>query len=57
MIFQEKQSLKANNTFGLDCQAQFFATFTSEEELKTLLPQAQKPLLVLGGGNIAYPRF
>ena len=51
MIFQEKQSLKAHNTFGLDCQAQFFATFTSEEELKTLLPQAQKPLLVLGGGS------
>lgn len=51
MIFQEKQSLKAHNTFGLDCQARFFATFKSEKELKALLPVAQKPLLVLGGGS------
>ena len=51
MIFNKKQSLKAHNTFGLDCKANLFATFQSEEELKKLLPKAQEPLLVLGGGS------
>ena len=51
MIFNKKQSLKAHNTFGLDCKANLFAAFQSEEELKKLLPKAQEPLLVLGGGS------
>lgn len=51
MIFQEKQSLKAYNTFGLDCKANLFATFRSEEELKKLIPKVKEPLLVLGGGS------
>ena len=51
MIFNNKQSLKGYNTFGLDCMANLFAAFQSEKELKKLLPKAQKPLLVLGGGS------
>ena len=51
MIFNNKQSLKAYNTFGLDCNANLFAAFQSEKELKKLLPKAQEPLLVLGGGS------
>tara|TARA_B100000900_G_scaffold415815_1_gene447319 strand:+ start:1592 stop:2599 length:1008 start_codon:yes stop_codon:yes gene_type:complete len=51
MIFNEQQSLKAYNTFGLDCKANLFAAFQSEEELKKLLPKVQEPLLVLGGGS------
>ena len=51
MIFNNKQSLKAYNSFGLDCKANLFAAFQSEKELKKLLPKAQEPLLVLGGGS------
>ena len=51
MIFNKKQSLKEYNTFGLDYKAKLFASFKSEEELKNLLPKAQEPLLVLGGGS------
>ena len=51
MIFQEKQSLKEYNTFGLDCKANLFAAFQSEEDLKKLLPKIQEPLLILGGGS------
>ena len=51
MIFYKKQSLKAYNTFGLDCKANLFAAFQSEHELKKFLSKAQEPLLVLGGGS------
>ena len=51
MIFNKKQSLKAYNTFGLDCKAKLFAAFQSDKELKKLLPKAQEPLLILGGGS------
>ena len=50
MIFNKKQSLKAYNTFGLDCKANLFAAF-NQIKVKKLLPKAQEPLLVLGGGN------
>ena len=51
MIFNKKTIIKTHNTFGLDCRANFFAVFQSEEELKKLLPKAQEPLLILGGGS------
>ena len=51
MIFHKKQSLKAYNTFGLDCKSNLFAAFQSEHELKKILSKIQEPLLVLGGGS------
>ena len=51
MVFQQKQSLKAYNTFGLAYQADFFASFKSEDELKKLLLEQKPPLMVLGGGS------
>jgi UDP-N-acetylmuramate dehydrogenase len=51
MIFQQKQSLKPFNTFGIDAQASFFATFSNEDELVSLLKKHQSPLLILGGGS------
>ena len=50
-IFQQKQSLKAFNTFGLAYQTDFFASFKSEDELKKLLVEQKPPLMVLGGGS------
>ena len=46
-------SLKPFNTFGIDVNANRFATFSSVEELKSLLTQKQanEPLLILGGGS------
>ena len=51
MIFHKRQSLKAYNTFGLDCKANLFASFQSKHELKKILSKAQEPLVVLGGGS------
>jgi len=46
-------SLKPFNTFGIDVNANRFATFLSIEELNSLLSQreANEPLLILGGGS------
>jgi UDP-N-acetylmuramate dehydrogenase len=46
-------SLKPFNTFGIDVNANRFATFLSIEELNSLLSQreAYEPLLILGGGS------
>ncbi len=46
-------SLKALNTFHIDCQAHRFATFASKTELTELLHTLKKeePLYVLGGGS------
>ncbi|MFY7667727.1 MAG: UDP-N-acetylmuramate dehydrogenase [Crocinitomicaceae bacterium] len=46
-------SLKPFNTFGIEVNANRFGTFSSIEELKSLLSQreANEPLLILGGGS------
>ena len=50
-IFQN-YSLKTYNTFGIEANAQFFAEFTSLDELRGLLQQfADHPKLILGGGS------
>ena len=50
-IFQN-HSLKPYNTFGIEAKAQFFAEFTSLDELKTLLQKfINQPKLILGGGS------
>ena len=50
-MFHENQSLKAHNTFGVDCTAHHFALFDSREQLKELLKNSTRPLLILGGGS------
>jgi UDP-N-acetylmuramate dehydrogenase len=46
-------SLKPFNTFGIEVNANRFTTFSSIEELKSLLSlrEANEPLLILGGGS------
>ena len=51
MIFQKNQSLKPYNTFGLDVKAKHFCVFNSLSTLKSLLPECESPLLILGGGS------
>ena len=54
MNIQQNISLKPFNTFGIDVEAKYFATFTSIEELQELLTyklQTTNPKLILGGGS------
>ena len=59
MQVQQSTSLLPYNTFGIDAKAQFFASFSNLEELKSLLayrkakssPNNPLPLMVLGGGS------
>ena len=51
MKIYEHHSLRTHNTFGIDCQARFFAAFQSEQEAKELLKKSTSPLLILGGGS------
>ena len=56
----ENHSLKAYNTFRIDCKAAFFAVVTSFSELKNILAEPvffKLPKLYLGGGsNILFCR-
>jgi UDP-N-acetylmuramate dehydrogenase len=51
MGWTENVSLKKYNTFGIEASARHFATFTSADELASLLDQAPQPVVVLGGGS------
>ena len=44
-------SLKKYNTFGIDAQAKYFATFNAVEEINELLAFKELSTLVLGGGS------
>ncbi len=50
---QNNISLKPYNTFGIDVNANRFSTFSSTDDLKSILAerQANEPLLILGGGS------
>jgi len=52
-MFRENISLKPFNTFGIDVNANRFATFSSVDELTSLLRRKEEnePLLILGGGS------
>ena len=43
--------LQSLNTFGIRASAEYFASFSSIEELVQLLHQATDPIMVLGGGS------
>jgi UDP-N-acetylenolpyruvoylglucosamine reductase len=54
MQLLSNQSLRAFNTFGIDCVARHFAEFNTEEDLTSLLdtPEVKKnKRLILGGGS------
>ena len=58
MQVQQSNSLLPYNTFGIDAKAQFFAGFSSIDELKALLEYRKQsspinilPLMILGGGS------
>ena len=51
MAVYTNHSLKPYNTFGIDCQASQFATFSSKEELRRLLGEYASPIFILGGGS------
>ena len=45
-------SLKAYNTFGIECYTKRFASFSSTEELALILEERNDDeLLILGGGK------
>ncbi len=51
-MIQTNFDLKPFNTFGISVKADRFATFSSIEELQTVLSEHQnEPLLILGGGS------
>ena len=52
-MFKDNISLKPFNTFGIDVNSNRFATFSSVDELKSLLSlrESHEPLLILGGGS------
>ena len=52
MPIEPHRSLKAFNTFGIDCKARYFVSVASVPELKEVLTQDIHPsLFVLGGGS------
>ena len=51
MTVQHKYPLQSLNTFGIKAHAEYFASFSSKEELIELLGKTQKPLTILGGGS------
>ena len=51
MALEHNYPLQSLNTFGLSAQAEHFARFQSIEELQNLLTQAERPLMILGGGS------
>ena len=51
MALEHNYPLQTLNTFGLSAQAEYFARFQSIEELQNLLAQAERPLMILGGGS------
>lgn len=51
-MIQENISLKPYNTFGIDVLAEYFAAFSSVDELKNLLNDNKNHLVLGGGSNI-----
>jgi len=52
MQIQENISLKALNTFGINADARFFATFSNTDELAALTTNDLRvPTMILGGGS------
>jgi UDP-N-acetylmuramate dehydrogenase len=54
MTINENYSLKKYNTFGIDAYAKYFSSFSSEDELRSLLEFHEKFLILGGGSNILF---
>ena len=50
-MIHENVSLKNFNSFGLEAYAKRFASFSTIEELKSILSQNEQDLFILGGGS------
>ncbi|CAN5400863.1 UDP-N-acetylmuramate dehydrogenase [soil metagenome] len=60
-MIRQNVSLKSANTFGIDCVAKTFATFSSLEDLKALFVEASikkstQKLILGGGSNILFTK-
>lgn len=52
MLLQENYSLKAFNTFGIDCDARYFVSASGVDAIKEVLLQKLHPtIFILGGGS------
>ncbi len=52
MLIEEDKSLKAHNTFGIECNAKYYVSVTSVSELKEVLANvSHKKHFILGGGS------
>lgn len=51
MALKQNFPLQSLNTFGIRASAEYFASFSSIQELVQLLHQATDPIMVLGGGS------
>ena len=51
MQIQPNSSLKKYNTFGIDVEAKYFASFNTVDEINELLEFKEPSTLVLGGGS------
>ena len=51
MTIRENCSLAGRNTFGMDVKADRLIEYSTADELKSVLPDIGKPVLVMGGGS------
>ena len=51
MTIRENCSLAGRNTFGMDVRADRLIEYSTVEELKSILPDIERPLLMIGGGS------
>ena len=51
MIIRENCSLADRNTFGMNIKADRLIDYSSPDELKNILPDIEKPVLMIGGGS------
>ena len=51
MTIRDNCSLSDRNTFGMDVRADHLVEWSSADELKSLLPDIEKPILMIGGGS------
>jgi UDP-N-acetylmuramate dehydrogenase len=51
MNISENISLRSYNTFGIDAEARYFSSFSSQDQLAELLGFSPVPPLILGGGS------
>ena len=51
MTIRENCSLADRNTFGMNVKADRLIDYATPDELKNILPDIEKPVLMIGGGS------